>query len=326
MLFHSPCADRLSLFALASGLGALRERVPALASVRFLSKIPTPRVPFLKPPPLTQFRLIVGGALVGVAFGSPGRHRAEPRRTTITEIAMGRVSGCIVAAALLVEHQADEPRRDHPAAVHDVRCTHRRVRPLVDRAEPQLPRGTGRMFCYLVLFCAAVAAGESLRGRRRLLLAILVGATVPGAFALASRIWPGALAENEVSNRLGQPFDYWNAVGGVAAMAVPAALGLGSRRSGGMFDGAHARVPRDGRVRVLAILLTQSRGAAAAAAAGAVIWFGAVPLRLRSLRAALPRRSPRRGGLGALEGSVLEAFSRCPAKQDVADEFGVLVV
>jgi hypothetical protein len=37
----------LSLFALASGLGALRERVPALASVPFLSKIPTPRVPFL---------------------------------------------------------------------------------------------------------------------------------------------------------------------------------------------------------------------------------------------------------------------------------------
>jgi hypothetical protein len=37
----------LGLFAVASALGALRERVPALASVPFLSKIPTPRVPFL---------------------------------------------------------------------------------------------------------------------------------------------------------------------------------------------------------------------------------------------------------------------------------------
>jgi hypothetical protein len=37
----------LSLFALASGLGALRERVPALGEVPFLSKIPAPRVPFL---------------------------------------------------------------------------------------------------------------------------------------------------------------------------------------------------------------------------------------------------------------------------------------
>jgi hypothetical protein len=38
----------LGLFALASGFGALRERVPAIAHVPFLSKIPTPRVPFLK--------------------------------------------------------------------------------------------------------------------------------------------------------------------------------------------------------------------------------------------------------------------------------------
>jgi hypothetical protein len=38
----------LSLFALASGLGALRERVPALAGMPFLSKIPAPRVPFTR--------------------------------------------------------------------------------------------------------------------------------------------------------------------------------------------------------------------------------------------------------------------------------------
>ena len=37
----------LGLFALASGFGALRERVPAIAHMPFLSKIPTPRVPFL---------------------------------------------------------------------------------------------------------------------------------------------------------------------------------------------------------------------------------------------------------------------------------------
>ena len=37
----------LGLLALVSGLGALRERVPALARVPLLSKIPTPRVPFL---------------------------------------------------------------------------------------------------------------------------------------------------------------------------------------------------------------------------------------------------------------------------------------
>jgi hypothetical protein len=38
----------LGLLALASGLAALRERVPALARIPLLSKIPTPRVPFFQ--------------------------------------------------------------------------------------------------------------------------------------------------------------------------------------------------------------------------------------------------------------------------------------
>jgi len=38
----------LALFALASGLAAMRERVPALARIPLLSKIPAPRVPFFK--------------------------------------------------------------------------------------------------------------------------------------------------------------------------------------------------------------------------------------------------------------------------------------
>lgn len=36
----------LGVMALASGVGGLRERVPALARIPLLSKIPTPRVPF----------------------------------------------------------------------------------------------------------------------------------------------------------------------------------------------------------------------------------------------------------------------------------------
>jgi hypothetical protein len=38
----------LGLLALASGLAAVRERVPALARIPLLSKIPTPRVPFFQ--------------------------------------------------------------------------------------------------------------------------------------------------------------------------------------------------------------------------------------------------------------------------------------
>jgi hypothetical protein len=186
---------------------------------------------------------------------------------------------------------------------------------------------TGRTFAYLALFCAAVAAGRvAPRAAPTLLLALLIGAAVPVAFALASRVWPGALAENEVSNRLGQPFDYWNALGSVAAMAVPIAMWLGSRRTGSSTLRMLA-YPAMG-ASILAILLTQSRGAAVAALAGAIVWFVLVPLRLRSLPVVLIP--------GALASGVAAwALSKDPfskslqplsAKQDVADDFGVLVV
>jgi hypothetical protein len=79
---------------------------------------------------------------------------------------------------------------------------------------------------------------------------------------------------------------------------------------------------------VLAILLTQSRGAAAAALLGAVIWFALVPLRLRSLPVILISSA-------LASGVAVWALSKDPfskslqpisAKEVVADEFGVLVL
>jgi O-Antigen ligase len=157
-------------------------------------------------------------------------------------------------------------------------------------------------------------------------VALLIGATVSVAFALASRIWPGALAENEVSNRLGQPFDYWNALGCVAAMAVPIALWLGSRRSGSSTARMLA-YPAMGAC-ILAILLTQSRGAAAAAVVGAVVWFALVPLRLRSLPVLLfPAALASGVAAWALSKDPFsKSLQPLSAKQDVAGEFGALVV
>ena len=175
----------------------------------------------------------------------------------------------------------------------------------------------GRTFAYVAVFAAAVASARlAPRAAPQLLLGLLIGAIVPVLYALASRVWPGALAENEVSNRLGQPFDYWNAVGCVAAMAVPITLWLGSRRIGSPLLRVLA-YPAMG-VSILAILLTQSRGAAAAAAVGAVGWFVLVPLRLRSLPVLLAAawRGGRRRRLGAVEGRrSRRASSRCPRRR-----------
>jgi O-Antigen ligase len=267
--------------------------------------------------------LIAGGALVGVAFGAQGG--TELTRTTITEIAMVAVSGCIVAAVFLWGRS----RTSHGITtllVFTMFALLTAVSVLWSIAPELTYVETGRTFAYLALFGAAVAVGRvAPKAAPALLVALLIGAVVPVAFALASRIWPGALAENEVSNRLGQPFDYWNALGCVAAMAVPIAVWLGSRKTGSSTARMLA-YPAMGAC-VLAILLTQSRGAAAAAVVGVIIWFALVPLRLRSLPVLLAPTA-------AAAGVAAWALSKDPfskslqplsAKQDVAGEFGALV-
>jgi hypothetical protein len=268
--------------------------------------------------------LIVGGALVGVAFGARGG--TELTRTTVTEVVMVLVSGGLVAAAFLWGRRTTS-HGVTTLLLFTMFALLTAVSVLWSIAPELTYLETGRTFAYLALFCAAVTAGRLVpRAAPALLVALLVAAVVPVGYALASRVWPGALAENEVSNRLGQPFDYWNALGCVAAMAVPIALWLGSRKTGSSTARMLA-YPAMGAC-VLAILLTQSRGAAAAALAGAILWFALVPLRLRSLPVLLfPTAAA--SGVAAWALST-DPFSKSlqplSAKQEVADEFGALVL
>lgn len=185
----------------------------------------------------------------------------------------------------------------------------------------------GRHFAYLAVFAAALGAARlAPRESAVLLHAVLLGAGAVTLYALASRVWPGALAPDELANRIGQPYQYWNAVGATAAILVPAALWLGSRRAASPAARALA-YPVLGAA-ILAILLTQSRGALAAAVVGAVLWFVFVPLRLRSLPVLLvPAAGAAPVGAWALS---KDAFSNSLAplssKQAVAGEFGLLVL
>jgi hypothetical protein len=272
----------------------------------------------------SAFPLILGAALAAVAFGAEGG--TELTRTTVTGALMVLVSGVVIGAAFLW---------GRAGAIHGMTTlllfallAFLTAVSILWSIVPELSYvETGRTFSYLAVFAAAVAGARvAPRAAPQLLLGLLIGAVVPVAYALASRVWPGALAENEVSNRLGQPFDYWNAVGCVAAMAVPIALWLGSRRTGP----AIARVlayPAMG-ICVLALLLTQSRGAAAAAAVGAIVWFVVVPLRLRSLPVLL---LPVAAGSGVAAWALSkDPFSKSlqplSAKEAVAGEFGALVL
>jgi len=268
--------------------------------------------------------LIVGGALIGVAFGAQGG--TELTRTTITEIVLVLVAGAVIAATFLWSR---------PGAVHGTTtlllftlfALLTAISVLWSIAPELTYVEAGRTFAWLIVFAGAVAGARlAPRAAPQLLEGLVIAATVAVVYSLASRVWPGALAENEVSNRLGQPFDYWNAVGCVAAMAVPIALWLGSRRSGG----STARViayPIMGAF-ILAIILTQSRGAAAAAAVGAAAWLLLVPLRLRSLPVLLaPLAGAVAVGVWALsKDPFTKTLQPLSAKQSVAGDFGGLVL
>jgi MFS family permease len=268
--------------------------------------------------------LILGAALVGVAFGAEGG--TELTRTSVTGVLMVLASGAVIAAAFLW---------GRAGTIHGMTTlllfallAFLTAVSILWSIVPELTYvEAGRTFAYLAVFTAAVAGARvAPRAAPQVLFGLLIGATVPVAYALASRVWPAALAENEVSNRLGAPFDYWNAVGCVAAMAVPITLWLGSRRTGP----AIARVlayPAMGAC-VLAILLTQSRGAAAAAAVGALAWFALVPLRLRSLPVlVLPLVAASAVGAWALsKDPFTKSLQPLSAKEAVAGDFGALVL
>jgi hypothetical protein len=268
--------------------------------------------------------VILGGALAGVAFGAAGG--TELTRTSIVEVLMVLVGAGVIAAAILWGRRG--PLHGATSLVLFAALAVLTSLSVLWSVVPELSYvEAGRTLAYLVVFAAAIAGARlAPRAAPGVLGGILIGAMLPVAYALASRIWPGALAEDELSNRIGAPFQYWNAVGTVAALAIPAGLWLGSRRTGSTVARALA-YPALGMC-VLAILLTQSRGALGAAIVVSLLWLAIVPLRLRSLPVLLgPALAGSAVGAWALS---KDAFSKSlqplEAKEAVAGEFALLVV
>jgi hypothetical protein len=99
------------------------------------------------------------------------------------------------------------------------------------------------------------------------------------AYALLVKVFPGAVGANDPLGRLRAPFDYWNAVGLVAAMGIPPALWAGARRDHAPV--LRALAPPAIAIFLAALLLSYSRGALVVAVVGTACWFVLVPLRLR---------------------------------------------
>jgi hypothetical protein len=267
---------------------------------------------------------LLGAVLAAVAFGAAGG--TELGRTTVVELLLVVAGSLALALAVLAWRDATV----HGLSPVLLFCALVGVTAfsVLWSVAPELSFvEAGRYLAYLAVFATAVAAARlAPRGSAVVVQAILLSCVAVTAYALASRVFPGSLAENELSGRIGEPYGYWNAVGTTAAMIVPGALWLGSRRSATAALKALA-YPALG-LAVVAILLSESRGALAAALGGAALWYAIVPLRLRSL----PVVGVSILGAAPVSAWALskDAFSKSlqplSVKQDVAGEFGVLLV
>lgn len=221
----------------------------------------------------------VGAALTAVAFGGGGGDRLN--RATWVEIGLVLISGVLIAIAIV---------RARPGKVGGwsalgafVILTGVTAASILWSISPDNSWvETSRTLSYLAVFAAALAVAHMApHGWEVLLRGILIASFAVCAYAVVSRMFPGSLASTEINARLGAPFGYWNALGATAALAVPPAMWLGSRRSG--YPPANSLAYPLLALDFVCLFLSYSRGALAAAAIGVLLWIWLIPLRLRSL-------------------------------------------
>jgi hypothetical protein len=137
-----------------------------------------------------------------------------------------------------------------------------------------------RTLSYLAAFAAAAILARLAPDRWPAVLGAVGTVTViVCGYALLTKVFPASLDANDTVGRLRVPFDYFNAIGLMAALGLPVCLWAGTRPATG-------RMLRSLTVPALAVLLTAlvlaySRGAVLAAVVGLGCWFVLVPVRLR---------------------------------------------
>ena len=167
-----------------------------------------------------------------------------------------------------------------------------------------------RTIAYLAVFAGGIGAARLWPRRPGAVLAgLLIASSAICAIALALKAYPLTFNSTEELARLRDPLDYWNALGLLAASAIPACLWLGARREGPPALRALAH-PLLG-LAVVVVALSYSRGALIALVVGLAFWLAVVPLRLRGIVVGLV------GGAGGVA-VALWAFSQDALSKDRA--------
>jgi hypothetical protein len=141
---------------------------------------------------------------------------------------------------------------------------------------------TNLTLSYVAAFAGGLALARIAPERWAAIIgAVVVLTVVVSGYSVLAKVFPATIDPGQTlfGARLSAPFGYWNAVGLMAGIGLPACVWLGARHGGRPVLRALS-VPAIG-VLVTAILLSYSRGALVAAAIGLACWFILVPLRLR---------------------------------------------
>lgn len=186
---------------------------------------------------------------------------------------------------------------------------------------------SSRTLSYLAVACGGWALVRLAPGRWDALLAgLIVSSLAISGWALATKVFPGPFAPDELYARLRPPFDYWNSVGLAAVLGIVPLLWLGARRSGHAAINALAW-PAIGLLTVC-MMLSYSRGALLAIAVGLALWLAIVPLRLRTftmLGCVLAVTVPIVAWAFAQDGLTLDG-PPLPLREHAGLEFGALLV
>jgi len=223
--------------------------------------------------------LALAGLLVAIAFVSRGGSVLS--RTTMVEVAL-MLLGAAAAAVAIVAHPPQRRVWGGVTLLLFAALAAWTALSIAWSVEPSDSwQAANLTLAYLAAFAGGLALVHLAPARWSAVLgAVVLAAVVLCGFSLLAKVFP-SLDSLDPYARLRAPFDYWNAVGLMAALGIPGCLWLGARRDGHAALSALA-VPALGLLLV-ALLLSEGRGPLLAAAVAVALWFAAVPLRMRGL-------------------------------------------
>jgi hypothetical protein len=265
----------------------------------------------------------LAAALVGVAVGARGGTALQ--RTGVVELLLVAAGAILICAALLRARRGAYGAWSVVAFAVFAIVTALSIGWSIDQNASYVE--TGRTLAYLAVFAGAVAAARlAPSAGPAVARGVLLGAVAIAAYGLAARVWPGSFDESTFGGRISQPFDYWNALAGAAAIGVVPGLWLGARRGGSRIGRALA-YPAVGLL-VATVVIAQSRGALLAVVVVCLLWLALVPLRLRSLvvlSVCLAGAAPLTAWALSKDAFRLN-FQTTAIREAVADDFGLLLL